>query len=151
MKIRPLGIKDYEAMMDLWKRAGFSTLRPFGRDSREAFARQSESSATAQAEHGQQTVLGLLTDGQLVGVVVATHDGRKGWINRLAIDPRHRRRGHAKQLIEAAEQLLRAQGIHVIAALIKHENAASLALFQHAGYHLHDDINYLSKRDSNEA
>ncbi len=151
MKIRLLGINDYEAMMDLWERAGLSTLRPFGRDSREAFARQSESSATAQAEHGQQTVLGLLTDDQLVGVVVATHDGRKGWINRLAIDSRHRRRGHANQLIDAAEELLRAQGIHVIAVLIKHENAESLALFQRAGYHLHDDIAYLSKRDSNEA
>jgi ribosomal protein S18 acetylase RimI-like enzyme len=138
--------------MDLWRRSGLSSLRPQGRDSREAFARQLESSV--------QTVLGLekgagqprrSTEGQLIGVVVATHDGRKGWINRLAIDPDHRRQGHAKRLLAAAEEVLRAQGIHVIAALIESWNEASLAFFQHQGYQLDDNICYLSKRDSAKA
>ena len=46
----------------------------------EAFAREIES--------GTATVIGAEdADGTLIGVVVATHDGRKGWINRLATDP----------------------------------------------------------------
>lgn len=145
MQIRPLGIDDYNALMDLWRRTGLSSLRPNGRDSRDAFAHQ------LGTDRSPQTVLGLEKEGELIGVVVATHDGRKGWINRLAVDPDHRRQGHAKRLIAAAEQAIRTQGIHVIAALIKRENDASLELFQRAGYDLTDQICYLSKRDSDEA
>jgi ribosomal protein S18 acetylase RimI-like enzyme len=145
VQIRPLGIDDYDAIMNLWRRTGLSSLRPNGRDSRDAFAHQLE------ADRSPQTVLVLEKEGELIGVVVATHDGRKGWINRLAVDPDHRRRGYAKRLIVAAEQAIRTQGIHVIAALIERENDASLELFQRAGYHLTDQICYLSKRDSDGA
>lgn len=144
VQIRFLGISDYDAIMDLWQRSGLTSPRPLGRDSRDAFAHQLE------AGSGLQTVLGLEKKGELIGVVVATHDGRKGWINRLAIDPDHRRKGYAKQMIAAAEQAIRSQGIHVIAALIERDNEASLELFRRAGYHLNDQICYLSKRDSDE-
>lgn len=143
MRTRSLSVKDYDAVMNLWRRSGLSSLRPQGRDSREAFAHQLES--------GVQTVLGLEKDGRLIGAVVATHDGRKGWINRLAIDPGQRRQGHARRLLAAAEEVLRAQGIHVIAALVESWNEASLTLFQGQGYRLSDDVYYLSKRDSAEA
>jgi ribosomal protein S18 acetylase RimI-like enzyme len=148
VQIRILGIDDYAAVMDLWKRSCLSSLRPDGRDSRAAFVQQLGTGTGARGGPGCQTVLGLENEGQLIGVVVATHDGRKGWINRLAIDPGHRRRGHAKQLIAAAENALKAQDIHVIAALIESENEDSLALFQKVGYVLHQDVYYLSKRES---
>lgn len=144
VQIRFLGINDYDAIMDLWQRSGLTSLRPLGRDSRDAFAHQ------LKTGQGLQTVLGLERKGQLVGVVIATHDGRKGWINRLTVDPDHRRKGHAKQLITAAEQAIRSQGIHVIAVLIERDNTASLELFERAGYHFNDQICYLSKRDSDE-
>jgi ribosomal protein S18 acetylase RimI-like enzyme len=129
--------------MALWHRSGITSLKPHGRDNRETFARQLQGST--------QTVIGLEVEGELVGVVVATHDGRKGWINRLAVDPAHRRRGWGVRLMAAAEQKLRSQGIRVIAALVEESNEASLTLFQQQGYSLAEDILYLSKRDSLEA
>jgi ribosomal protein S18 acetylase RimI-like enzyme len=91
----------------------------------------------------------LEVDGKLLGAVVATHDSRKGWINRLAVDPEHRRRGYEGRLIAAAEEALREQGMQVIAALIETNNPASLALFQRMGYaEIDTGIHYLSKRDS---
>lgn len=142
IQIRPLGVNDYKAVVDLWQRSGLPS-RPQGRDSKEAFAEQLAS--------GVQTVLGLEKNNLLIGVVIATHDGRKGWINRLAVAPGHRRKGHGKRLIAAAEEALKAQGIHVIAALITKQNDASLTLFQQEGYELADYIYYLSKRDSARA
>lgn len=142
--IRTLGLDDYDALLALWQRAGLHSLRPHGRDSREALA--------AQLASGVQTILGLDLDGQLVGAVVATHDSRKGWINRLTVDPEYRRRGYATRLVAAAEEVLRAQGMRVIAALVESDNPASLALFERAGYvEIDRGMHYLTKRDSADA
>lgn len=142
--IRQLGLDDYDALLALWQRAGLHSLKPQGRDSRDSLARQFAS--------GVQTILGLEVDGRLAGAVVATHDSRKGWINRLVVDPDHRRRGYAAQLIAAAEGVLREQGMRVMAALIEDDNPASLALFQQAGYvEIVPPIHYLSRRDSDDA
>ena len=141
--IQQLGLEDYDKLMALWQRGGLHSLRPQGRDSRAALGRQLAS--------GIQTILGLRVNDRLVGAVVATHDSRKGWINRLVIDPDHRRQGHAARLIVAAEQTLHEQGMHVIAVLIEDDNPASLALFQKVGYvELVPPIHYLSKRDSDD-
>lgn len=139
---RRLTIEDYDAVIALWQRSGLTSIRPAGRDSREAFAKQLA---------GGQIVIGLEEADRLIGVVVATHDTRKGWINRLAIDPDFRRRGYAQRLVEAAEAGLRALGLTLIAALIEDDNDASLALFKRLGYAVHTDIYYVSKRDSSEA
>lgn len=142
--IRQLELDDYDELMALWQRTELHSLKPRGRDSRAGLSRQLAS--------GVQTILGLEVDGQLVGAVVATHDSRKGWINRLAVDPNHRRRGYGARLIAAAEEVLREQGIHVIAALVGSDNRASLALFRKVGYIEGDPgIHYLTKRDSDDA
>ena len=139
--IRRLSLDDYDELLALWRRSGLHSLKSQGRDSRASIARQLAS--------GVQTILGLEVDGQLVGTVLVTHDSRKGWLNRLAVDPDHRRQGYAAMLIAAAEQLLHEQGMHVIAALVEHDNAASLALFQKAGYaEIDTGIHYVTKRDS---
>jgi ribosomal protein S18 acetylase RimI-like enzyme len=139
LTVRRLTIDDYEAAIALWQRSGLPSIRPHGRDSKVEFAQQ--------IDRGQ-FVIGLEDDGKLIGIVVATNDTRKGWINRLAIDPGYRRKGHGTQLIHAAEDALRAIGIKVIAALIEDWNDASLALFKREGYAVHSDIVYVSKRDS---
>lgn len=144
-----LAVEDYDAVCAVWTAAGLA-IRPQGRDSRAEFA--------AQMAGGTQLVFGVraddgdsrAADGALVGVVVATHDGRKGWINRLAVHPDYRHQGLGQQLIAAAEQALQDRGLRIIAALVEADNAPSLALFERAGYQLHTDIYYLTKRDSHE-
>ncbi len=144
LHVRQLGLDDYDELLALWQRAGLHSLKPRERDSRAALAHQLAS--------GVQTILGLEVDGRFVGAVVATHDSRKGWINRLVVDPEYRRRGYGARLIAATEEVLREQGMHVIAALVESENPASWALFRKAGYvEIDPGIHYLTKRDSNDA
>jgi ribosomal protein S18 acetylase RimI-like enzyme len=140
--LRRLTIDDYDAVIALWQRSGLTSIRPSGRDSREAFAKQLA---------GGQIAIGLEEADRLIGVVIATHDTRKGWINRLAIDPDYRRRGYARQLVRAAEEVLHDLGLTLIAAMIEDYNDASLALFKRLGYAVHTDIYYVSKRDSSAA
>jgi len=143
-QIRTLGLEDHSRLLALWRRAGLHSLKPKGRDSQKAIAHQLKT--------GVQTILGLEVNGRLVAAVIATHDSRKGWINRLAVDPDFRRRGYGLRLVQTAEEILRQQGMQVIAALVESDNPASLALFNKAGYvEIDPGIHYLSKREDEEA
>ncbi|HLY24930.1 MAG TPA: GNAT family N-acetyltransferase [Aggregatilineales bacterium] len=141
IEIRELSVADYDAICEVWRACG-TKLRPQGRESRESFARQMAG--------GTQMVLGAFTDGRLVGVSLVTHDGRKGWINRLGVLPDCQRQGIGAGLIRASEKLLHDNGLTIVAALVEHYNAASLSLFQHEGYHV-EDTYYVTKRDSPDA
>jgi len=140
--LRRLTLDDHDAILALWQRAGLSS-RPQGRDRREAFAEQLA---------GDMLALGLedVEAGKLVACAVITDDTRKGWINRLAVDPDYRRQGLAARLIEEAEHVLRARGIHAFAALIHNDNVPSLSLFEREGYK-QLDIVYVTKRDHEDA
>jgi ribosomal protein S18 acetylase RimI-like enzyme len=142
--IRTLGPEAYDHLLRLWQQAGLRSLRPDGRDSRHALARQLAT--------GVQKILGLYVGERLRAAVVVTHDSRKGWINCLAVDPDCRHHGYATRLGTAAEDSLSSQGIRVIAALVEGDNAASLALFRKCGYNEIDEgIHYLTKRLSEDA
>lgn len=138
-RLDPTTKPDLDRLIGLWTAAGLA-YKPDGRDSQEAIARQMAG--------GTHVFLALETDeGHLAGAVLATHDGRKGWINRLAVHPDYRRHGLGQMLIEAAEDVLRKQDIQIIAALIEPKNDASLMLFQKAGYADWPGIHYVSKRE----
>ncbi len=140
--LRRLTIDDHAAILALWQRAGLHSIRPDGRDSRSEFEKQLA---------GGQFAIGLEEDDKLIGVVIVTSDTRKGWINRLAIDPDYRRRGYGEQLVRAAEDALHEAGLHLIAAFIEEGNSASLTLFEKLGYAAQPKIVYVSKRDSIDA
>ena len=137
-----LGTDDYGEILALWERAGLS-VRPEGRDAPDTFARQMADS--------RQRVLGLRASGKLIAVTVLTHDGRKGWINRLAVDPAYRRRGLAGRLVAEAERwFVEDQRLEIWAALIEGANRDSQALFAALDYLRHDVV-YVSKRTRPEA
>ena len=140
--LHDLGTDDYDEILALWARAGLP-VRPAGRDAPDTFARQ--------MADPRQRVVGLRADAKLVAVVVLTHDGRKGWINRLAVDPAFRRRGLAGRLVAEAERwFIEDQGLEIWAALIEGGNRDSQSLFAALDYHRHDVV-YVSKRTRPEA
>jgi ribosomal protein S18 acetylase RimI-like enzyme len=142
MRIRDFRIEDYDAVIGLWTEAGLP-FRSEGRDRREAIARELEDrrSLFLVAEEGER----------VVGVVFGTHDGRKGWVNRLAVAPDCRRRGLAKVLVAEVEARLRRLGIVIVACLIEEENAISQTAFAKLGYARHPEIIYYAKRFTPDA
>src|SRR5213078_1926497 len=82
IRIRRLRFSDYDDLIALLKISGMEP-RTRGRESRAAIA--------SQLRISRNRYLGAFDGGRLVGVVLGTHDGRKGWINRLAVHPDYRR------------------------------------------------------------
>jgi len=141
MEVRNLKVGDYKLLVSLWSRTGLS-FKPNGRDSKEAIA--------CQIGANQDFFLGAFESNRLVGAVIISSDLRRGWINRLAVDPKYRRRGVAAALIAEAEKVLRKRGIRIIAALVDNDNLTSRRLFEKCGYVEHRGIIYFSKRDSED-
>ncbi len=135
--IRPMQPADFAAVRAVWQAAGLDT-RPFGRDS--------AADVMAQLKKWPDTYLVAECEGRIVGVVFGTHDGRKGWINRLAVHPDCQRRGVARRLMATCERALHAQGIEIVAALIEGDHPASEATFRDAGYEEFGPIKYFRKR-----
>jgi ribosomal protein S18 acetylase RimI-like enzyme len=143
MKIRTLTIGDYDAMVQLWTRAGLP-FKPKGRDSRQMIEKQIEAFP--------ELFIGAFHQGKLAGLVIGSYDVRmKGWINRLAVDPGYQRQGIAQELVGKVEEALERRGAAIFGALIETPNEESLRLFQKMGYSTHPDILYVSKRKSEDA
>jgi len=139
LQIRPLREGELHAMMRVWESAGL-LYRPTGRDSLERLKEQRKACP--------DLFLGAFVNERLVGVAIASDDGRKGWINRLAVLPEARRHGIGTAMVEECERALRARGRGVFSILIEGENQASENLFLGMGYKLEEDIKYYAKRDS---
>lgn len=76
-----------------------------------------------------------------------TDDGRKGYINRLAVLPEERRKGLASLLVDRSETILRRKGFRLLCTHIETANKKSMALFKKLGYHVEKEIAYITKRD----
>ncbi len=141
LSFRILGAEDYDLIIDIWTRAGLSH-RPRGRDSREHITREinRDTAVFVAAYEGEMPA----------GIVLLTDDGRKGWINRLAVLPEYRRKGIGLALIREAERIFKGKERRIIGILIEDWNKPSFELFKKAGYVVHDDITYLSKRESED-
>jgi N-acetylglutamate synthase len=141
ISIRPFTPKDYDAVIRLWLEVGLPA-KPRGRDSKKELCRLAKKDASL--------FLVAETEGKVVGTALGTHDGRKGWINRVAVLPAFRRRGLAGRLVGELEGKFRELGLEVMACLIEEENQASMELFKKMGYEEWSG-KYFSKRKSPES
>lgn len=141
INVRPVLEDELEEMQRVWVESGLP-VRPMGRDTIENLRTQRKSSP--------DLFIGAFEGDRMVGVVLASDDGRKGWINRLAVVPEARRRGVGRMLVDACEAALRRRGRGIFCILIEGENPASDTLFQDMSYKREDDIIYYAKRDSQD-
>lgn len=137
LKVRKMTLKDYDSVIALWKE-GNVPYRPQGRDSKK--------NIIEQIQQLNCYFLVAEVNKKIIGAIVGTHDGRKGWINRLVVAPSFRKKGIAKRLIEEIEHHFTSLGIDIVACLIEDWNTTSMQVFEQLGYTKHTDILYFSKR-----
>ena len=123
LKFRPIGDGDVEDVVALWDRCGLA--RPWNNAARDiAFAR-----ANAQSD-----VLVARLDGEVAASVMVGHDGHRGAVYYVSVDPALQGRGFGRQTMAAAEAWLCARGIWKLNLLLRAENAKIRGFYESLGY-----------------
>ena len=99
-EVRRMRPEDYVDVADIWVRSGLP-FQPRGRDAEERILEQLEKDSSIYLVAEDR--------GKVVGVVLVTHDLRKGWLNRLAVPPEEQGKGIARMLVRRAEEELSAR------------------------------------------
>ncbi len=134
MRIREFKLSDYEQVISLWKDTGL-IIRP-GDDFE---------SIRLKLERDPDLFILAEEDEQIIGVVLGAWDGRRGWINHLAVRRTHQRKGVASDLVRELESRLIRKGAKKINAQIYQSNKASLQFFKSIGYEVHLDLIMIGK------
>lgn len=139
MKMREMTIADYSEVMSLLQ--GASGVRLRDADSREATERYLARNA------GLSFV--AVEDGQLIGCVMCGHDGRRGYLQHLAVAPSHRRQGIGSALVAGCVSALEGHGILKLHIDVLVDNTAAAAFWARRGWKKRDDIHRFSFLNSN--
>ena len=136
--VRQVTIKDYDAIYELWNSTEQSrrALNPVD-DSREGIERY--------LKRNPNTCFAAVRDGQIIGVILTGHDGRRAIIHHLCVHPDCRRSGIAGRLVTLAEEALKKEGIQKIFGLVFKDNEAANAFWEQQGYSLRTNLNYRNK------
>ena len=135
---RLVTIDDYDAIFELWNSTEQSrrALNPVD-DSRDGIDQYLKRNPT--------TCFAAVMDGNIVGVILSGHDGRRGIIHHLCVHPNFRRKGIASRLVAMAEEALRKEGIQKVFGLVFKDNDAANMFWETQGYTARTNLNYRNK------
>jgi ribosomal protein S18 acetylase RimI-like enzyme len=132
--IRCANVADADQLIALWREAGlrFDPSRVAG-----------ELRSVAARDPGL-VLVDVDDQGHIAGAVLGAYDGRRGWVNRLAVRSDRRGQGIAKKLMAELEERLMAIGCPKVNLLIEADNAGVVPFYQALGYQT-DDLIFMEK------
>ena len=120
---------DVEKVVALWQRCGLT--RPWNDPHADiALARRRDNSTVLVGREGEA----------IVATVMVGHDGHRGWVYYVAVDPGSQKRGFGRIIMAAAEDWLRAAGISKLQLLVRRENAQANAFYGSLGFELSTSV-----------
>lgn len=136
INIRVMTIEDYEGVYNLWINTPGMGLNSTD-DSREGIEKYIKRNPTSSfvAED----------NGKIVGVIIAGHDGRRGYIYHTAVLPAYRNQGIAKCLVDSAMSALDAEGINKMALVVFKKNELGNGFWESIGFTDREDLVYRNK------
>ena len=139
LAIAPIEDGDVTTVIALWERCGLT--RPWN----------DAAADIALARRGAHSTILIGRDG---GAIIATamvgHDGHRGWVYYVAVDPDHRGKGHGRAIMNAAEEWLRQAGIAKLQLMVRSDNAKVQAFYESIDYDEQERIIYAKWLDGRE-
>ena len=122
---------DVIAVVSLWERCGLT--RPWNDPVADiALARKGPNS----------TILLGREDEKVVASAMVGHDGHRGWVYYVTVDPDRRHEGFGRTIMNAAEDWLRARGILKLQLLVRKDNPKVHAFYQSIGYYNQETVTF---------
>lgn len=136
VNIRVMSITDYDGIYNLWINTPGMGLNSTD-DSREGIGKYLKRNPTSSfvAE----------CDGIIVGVIMAGHDGRRGYIHHTAVLPDYRNQGIAKRLVDSVMDALDREGINKVALVAFKKNDIGNGFWENIGFNDRTDLVYRNK------
>jgi ribosomal protein S18 acetylase RimI-like enzyme len=139
LAIAPIEDGDVAAIVALWQRCGLT--RPWN----------DPSADIALARRGDHSTILLGRDGgAIVASAMVGHDGHRGWVYYVAVEPEHRGKGHGRAIMNAAEDWLRQAGIAKMQLMVRADNTKVQAFYESIGYDEQERIIYAKWLDGRE-
>lgn len=88
---------------------------------------------------------------RLVGAVLCGHDGRRGYIDQLAVRKSHRRQGIGKAMVARCLYNLMRIGIHKWHLIVLEDNQDAIAFWKKIGWAKRVELVTMSSHQVNEA
>ena len=143
MQIRPMTINDYDEVFAMWQ---ITTKRALSKaDERD----QIERYLLRNAGMSQVAVV----DGNIVGTVLAGHDGRRGFIHHMAVLPDYRRRHIGHRLAEKAIEMISRDDIDKTHIFCYQNNETGQNFWKDFGFEKRDDVfvfSYVNSKQTKE-
>ena len=98
-------------------------------------------------ESATSTVLVGIFEERVVAAVMVGHDGHRGVLYYLAVDPEFRKRGFGKATVAAAEAWLRERGVWKINLMVRSENERAGRFYERLGYEMNPVTSFGKRLD----
>lgn len=134
VSFREIRSEDYEALIRFWESIDEIELDDSeGKQDFEFFLRRNKGMSFL-----------ALDKEEVIGACLASHNGRRGFLDHLAVAPSHRRKGLGKMLVEKCLKVLQAEGIKRNYVFLFKENAEGRAFWEHIGWSQCDEYVMMS-------
>ncbi len=137
IEYRTMQKQDISKALELWQNSDGVHLHSNGEESCEGISRYLE-------RNPGFSFVAVCQD-KIIGAVMCGHDGRRGFINHLAVTAEHRHRGIGKKLISLAEEQLSGAGIKKEALFVLCENENAQKFYEHIGWREETAVKTYSK------
>jgi ribosomal protein S18 acetylase RimI-like enzyme len=135
----PITDADVEAVVALWQRCGLT--RPWNDPAGDiAFARRGTNATI---------LIGRVGDA-IVATAMVGHDGHRGWVYYVAVDPDHQGKDLGRTIMAAAEDWLRGQGVAKVMLMVRPDNTKVQAFYDKLGYDPQERVIYAKWLDGRE-
>lgn len=131
--VRAMVLEDYEQVYALWKTIKGFAIRSID-DSKEGVER------FLNRNPGISVV--AVEDDKVVGAILCGHDGRRGCLYHVCVNPDFRRRGIGKDMVVHCMQALHDEGVNKVSLIAFTQNDIGNAFWKEIGWTKREDLNY---------
>ena len=134
MDIRPFSLKDEKAVKALWQKCDL--VRPWN---------DPHSDIQRKLKVNPELFLVGTLGVKIIATAMGGYEGHRGWVNYLAVDPSHQRKGFGRQLMAEIEKRLLVLGCPKINLQVRNGNTSAMEFYSRIGYK-NDNVISLGKR-----